>query len=196
MSDAAKAEESKRAYKASKGTYTNSSGKAVEFDRNSGSAQQVKSLPKEKIDNHSERVQTFYGPPPANYAPVHYSDPFGPFFYLWLFDKASANDRAQWAYNHRSEMDDERWKDMCAKDKQLEARVKQLEAEKKEKDPNYVPAELQDNPDLMYDSDFVQAAGQKGHGFWFYFLWFIGIVTVIGVLYVLIFVINYQKFRL
>jgi hypothetical protein len=192
MSDAAKVEQSRRSYQASKGTYTNSAGKAVEFDRSSNSAQHVKDLPKEKVQDHSERVKSFYGPPPANYAPVHYSDPFGPFFYLWLFEKASANDRAQWAYNHRSEMDDERWKDMCAKDKKLEARVKQLEAEQKEKDPNYVPTGLEDS-DLMYDTDFVQAAAAPIHGFGYYLLWtcfwIFVVVSVLGVLYILIFLV-------
>ena len=191
MSDAAKVEQSKRSYQASKGTYTNAAGKAVEFDKSSNSAQRVKDLPKEKIQDHSERVKSFYGPPPTNYAPAQYSDPFGPFFYLWLFEKASANDRAQWAYNHRSEMDDERWKDMCAKDKKLEARVKQLEAEQKEKDPNYVPTGLEDS-DLMYDTDFVQAAATPEHGFGYYFLWFcfwvFVVAIVVGILYFLIFV--------
>lgn len=88
----------------------------------------------------------------------HYSDPFGPFFYMWLFQNASSNDRAQWAYNHRSEISDDRWRDMVTKDAQLEARVKQLEAEKAPRDPKYVPPEMKGNEDLMYSEEFVKAA--------------------------------------
>jgi len=118
-----------------------------------------KTVTHERYITYETRYHDFYGPYGYAGRPmVYYSDPFGPFFYLWLFDRCTADERARWAYNHRSEMDDARWRDMVRRDADLEARVRALEAEKKARDPNYVPPAMKDNPDLMYNPDFVNAA--------------------------------------
>jgi hypothetical protein len=111
----------------------------------------------ERYITRSTRVETFYGPTYIHRPTVYYSDPFGPFFYLWLLDR-SLDDRARWAYHHRQQMDDARYRDMVAKDAALEARIRQLEAEKLQRDPNYVPAAMKDQPDLMYNDAYVNAA--------------------------------------
>ena len=49
------------------------------------------------------------------------------FFWMWLMETADANERAAWAYNHRSNISDTEWQALCKKDSNLEARVKQLE---------------------------------------------------------------------
>jgi len=118
-----------------------------------------KTVTHERYITYETRYHDFYGPYGYAGRPmIYYSDPFGPFFYLWLFDRCTAEERARWAYNHRSEMDDARWRDMVKRDADLEARVRALEAEKRARDPNYVPAAMKDNPDLMYNPDFVNAA--------------------------------------
>jgi len=116
-----------------------------------------KTVTHERYITYETRYNDFYGPYMGRPV-VYYSDPFGPFFYLWLFERCSAEERARWAYNHRDQLDDARYRDMVKRDADLEARVRALEAEKKARDPNYVPSGLSDNPDLMYNKDFVNAA--------------------------------------
>jgi hypothetical protein len=110
----------------------------------------------EQYANRPERKRQVFGPmQPAN--PPVFRDPFGPFFYLWLLERATADDRARWAYNHRAEMDQARWADMVGRDPQLEARVRQLEAQGRPADPTYVPEPIKHDPDLMYNDGYVAA---------------------------------------
>jgi hypothetical protein len=88
---------------------------------------------------------------------VVYHDPFNSFFWWWMLDR-SLNDRANWAYHHRYDMDDARYHELLAHDATLQARITQLEAQNVPRDPTYVPAELKDNPDLMYTDNYVSAA--------------------------------------
>ncbi len=90
-------------------------------------------------------------PPPV----IIYQDPYSNWFWWWLL----AQDRdtcAWWAYHHQRDMDATRYRDLLAKDQQLEARIRELEAKKAPRDPTYAPPGL--DPDLMYDDGFVEAA--------------------------------------
>jgi hypothetical protein len=53
-------------------------------------------------------------------------------------------------------MDATRYRDLLAKDKQLEARIRELESKKVPRDPTYTPSGL--DRDLMYDDGFVEAS--------------------------------------
>jgi hypothetical protein len=86
---------------------------------------------------------------------VVYNDPFGGFFWWWLLDQSLEN-RAQWAYHHRHTMDSTRYQALVEHDAELEARVRQLEAEKVATNPNFVPAGV--DRDLMYSDRYVQRA--------------------------------------
>lgn len=77
----------------------------------------------------------------------HYSDNLSPFFWMWLMDR-NADERAAYAYNHRNDMDKERYNDLLKKDADLEKKVKELEAKGVKADPNYKPAGI--DSDLMY----------------------------------------------
>jgi len=78
----------------------------------------------------------------------HYQhDNYSPFFWMWLMER-SADERAAFAYNHRNDMDKERYADLLKKDAVLEQKVKELEAKNVKPDPNYKPQGI-DN-DLMY----------------------------------------------
>ncbi|MGH7173258.1 MAG: hypothetical protein ACRELG_23500 [Gemmataceae bacterium] len=95
----------------------------------------------------------FPNPPPPPV--VIYRDPYSNWFWLWLLTR-DRDTRALWAYHHQSDMDAARYRDLLAKDQQLQARVRELEAKKAPRDPTYAPPGL--DPDLMYDDGFVEAA--------------------------------------
>jgi hypothetical protein len=85
---------------------------------------------------------------------VVYHDPYSSFFWWWLLAQ-SLDQRAGWAYNHRADMDPQRYRDLLSTDRELEARVRQLEEQKTPRDPTYSPPGL--DPDLMYTDNYVDA---------------------------------------
>jgi hypothetical protein len=112
-------------------------------------------LDRQRWENRELRRRDFFGryytsPPPV----VVYHDPYSNFFWWWLLDR-SLDERAYWAYNHRQSMDERRYHDLLAHDANLEARIRQLEAEHVPHDPTYRPGNL--DPDLMYSNSYVDA---------------------------------------
>jgi hypothetical protein len=101
------------------------------------------------------RREVFVNPPTPPAPVVVYHDPYSNWFWWWLLTR-DQNTRAAWAYNHQTDMDPARYRDLLAKDQQLEARIRDLEAKKQPRDPTYSPAGV--DPDLMYDDGFVEAA--------------------------------------
>lgn len=109
----------------------------------------------QRYTTYDNRSTVFYG----GYAPQPFHDMFSPFLMGYLLSSAmNSQSRGDWAYNHRDEMDPARYQALLEKDADLAARVKQLEAQKAVRDPNYVPPGMQDNPDLMYSKDAVAMA--------------------------------------
>jgi len=108
-------------------------------------------LSEPKVQQEKQRTfyNVYYSRPQVVREVHYYNDSFNPFFMLWLLDR-SANDRALWAYHHRDQMDNERYKELLAKDADLEKHIKDLEAQGIKKDPNYKPQGVDD--DLMYNS--------------------------------------------
>lgn len=105
----------------------------------------------------------------------HYRDSYNPYFMLWLLDRSS-DERAMWAYHHRSDMDKDRYNELLKKDATLENKVKELEAKGLVKDPNYKPQGV-DN-DLMYKSDDEV---KKDSGFaWGALLSWLGVIALIS----------------
>jgi hypothetical protein len=144
---------------APKAAYTDAQGSQHRIDPADQGVQTLRrQVTPEQYTHRTERAGDFFGTQYRNIPVVQYHDPFGPFFYLWLLDRCTSNDRAEWAYHHRAQMDQARWADMVRGDAQLEARVRQLEAERRPVDPAYVPAALKNNPDLMYNDAYVTAA--------------------------------------
>ena len=124
---------------------------------------------------------------------VTYNDPFSGFFWLWLLDR-SLNDRAQWAYHHRSDMDASRYQALMATDTNLEARVRQLEMQKTPVDPKYAPNGI--DRDLMYSDQHVHRAyvtrpttsGKAS-------FWLILIPTAIGAAWFMIWLVFYKRWK-
>lgn len=104
-----------------------------------------------------ERRRKVFVPPPVPPAPavVIYRDPYSSWFWWWLLAQ-NLDTRAAWAYHHQADMDAARYRDLLAKDRQLEARIHELEAKKVPRDPTYAAPGV--DPDLMYDDGFVEAA--------------------------------------
>jgi hypothetical protein len=121
----------------------------------------------------------------------------------WLLsDAINSHERALWVYNHQNEMDQARYNEMLRRDARLQAEIDQLKAQNAARDPGYVPVAMRDNPDLMYNKDFVDASynpvevptnnhqehgGGDSSGVGMFFLWlFVGLV-VVGILGVFIY---------
>jgi hypothetical protein len=84
-----------------------------------------------------------------------YHDSFNPFFWMWLMDRGQ-RDRDLWVYNHRDEMDQDRYRDLVRKDADLERRLNDLDKQGVARDPSYTPPGV--DQDLMYDDNQVQRA--------------------------------------
>jgi hypothetical protein len=152
--------ESRKAYVAAqkpRQTYTTPEGTPKPIDPKDRQITELRNqLNQERWVNHQSRAQVFY----TTYYTrpvVYYNDPYNSFFWWWLLDR-SLDDRAYWAYHHRYDMDDARYQALLAHDAALQARITQLDMQKLPRESTYVPPGLQDNPDLMYTDDYVNAA--------------------------------------
>lgn len=157
--DAAQAkarEESKQKYikgPTAKKSYTTPKGKEIEINHNSKSVEQIRNMDHKTYVTREVRIHntysSYYGRPP-----VTFNDSYNTFFWYWLLDR-SLDERANWAYHHRLEMDEARYKELLSKDAKLESKIKQLEQEKLTIDPNYVPTGI--DPDLQYNDEYVDS---------------------------------------
>jgi hypothetical protein len=86
---------------------------------------------------------------------VVYRDPFSSWFWWWLLAQ-SVDQQARWAYHHKDQMDEARYRDLLSKNKELETKVKELEEKKVPRDPTQKPEGL--DIDLMYTPEYVDAA--------------------------------------
>lgn len=139
-----------------KENYTTPKGNSVTINKDDKKVIQIRNISEEKWVTREAREHNvynyYYSHPPTTI--IHYNDPYNTFFWLWLLDR-SIDERARWAYNHRYDMDDARYRDLLAKDKALEGRIRKLEAEKKQRDANYVPSGI--DADLQYTDEYVDA---------------------------------------
>lgn len=92
-----------------------------------------------------------------------------------------------WVYNHRSEMDDQRYQELKSKNAQLEQKVKELEQKGVVKDPTYAPPGI--DHDLMYSDDYVKSVREEDDHSTFWI--FLGLLTLVGVGFV-IYAVNKQ----
>lgn len=163
MSTAAKKEESRQKYQAAtapKPSYTppGPSGKSQPVKADSPHVQTVRrTVTHERYVTYDNRASVFYG---GYYGhPVYYNDPFSPFLWGWIMsDAINSHQRALWMYHHQYDMDSARYQAMLAKDAQLQAEINALKAQNLARDPNYVPPQMQENPDVMYSKEFVDAS--------------------------------------
>jgi hypothetical protein len=211
MSNDAKRVESQKRYQAAttpKSTYTSkgADGKTVQqtIRPDSPQVQTVRrTVTHERYVTYDNRASVFYG---GYYgSPMYYHDPFSPFLMGWIMsDAINSHQRAMWMYHHQSDMDQARYDEMLRKDAKLQAEIDQLKAQNIARDPSYVPPEMADNPDLMFNKDFVDASynpvevetntpsGSSGAGavFGWMFIFFV-VVVVVGLAVYFLFMKEY-----
>jgi hypothetical protein len=135
----------------------------------------LKQQPKEVYTTRTVRQKTVFNNYYQAPQPVVYRDTsWNPFFWMWLLDHPTR--QADWVYNHRSELSDERYRDLLAKNKDLESQIKALEDKKAVKDPNYAPPEI--DKDLMYSDDYVKEV-QKDSKSFDWILWLLIPISVL-----------------
>lgn len=161
LSSSGKTADSQKRYVAAttpKATYKTPGPKGVEKPLNSSSPQvkQIRStVNHDRYVNYDTRSTQFYG----SSSPSFFQDSYSPFLMGWILsDALSSQDRAAWAYHHQSDMDKERYEEMLKKDAKLQAEIDALKAQNVTPDPNFVLPQMKDNPDLMYNKEFVKAA--------------------------------------
>lgn len=103
----------------------------------------------------TRQSSTFSGYSPAG----SYSDSISPFFWGFLLSQ-SLQSQAAWAYHHKDEMSEERYRDLVAKNAALGAELEKLKGQ--EKDPNYTPKGV--DPDLMYKEEVVAEEPEMSWG--------------------------------
>jgi len=171
---AQRAQSSKSLYEQTNGVFNGS---------RTATAQRVGPVNQETIETRPVRQREVF----SQYAtqPVTiYHDSFNPFFWMWLMDRGQ-RDRDLWVYNHRDEMDQERYRDLARKDADLEHRLNDLENQGVARDPSYTPSGV--DQDLMYDDNQVQRAYAENQSHARWGLLFIGLVGI-ALVYLMFFV--------
>jgi hypothetical protein len=103
------------------------------------------------------RFQTCYGPRYSYYSSrprFYYHDPINDIFWYWLLDQ-SIDVQAQWAYNHREQLDDARYQSLLNQNAAISARMLMLQSQGVTRDPSYTPRGM--DPDLQYSDDYVKS---------------------------------------
>jgi hypothetical protein len=151
-------EESRQAYTQGsrpKPSYTDGKGESKPIDPTDRRVEDLRrDLDRERYRNREQRRRDTFDPYWSRPVVV-YHDPYSSLFWWWLMSQ-SVQTQAQWAYNHRSAMDEARYRDLLAQNRELEEKVKELEARGEPRNPSYTPPGLE--PDLMYTDEYVDAA--------------------------------------
>lgn len=172
MSQSAKKEQSRIKYEATKpketvtykpaptpkSTYTTPTGQTQTIKKDAPQVQTVRNyVTHERYVTYDNRASSFYG---SYYGrPTYYNDSYSPFLMGWILsDAINSQQRATWMYHHQNDMDQARYNEMLARDSQLRAEIEALKAQNIARDPSYVPPQMADNPDVMFDKEFVEAS--------------------------------------
>lgn len=159
-------------------------GKEIKIDPKDQKIKNLRSqLSQERWANRELRQQQFYSVY-ASRPLVVYNDPYSSMFWYFLLDR-SIEQQAMWAYCHKADMDAARYSALLARDTRLAAKVKQLEAEKAARDPNYVIPGM--DPDLQYSDEYVDAVVNPQpaprYSGWICLWTFIGLLVIVLIVY-------------
>ena len=149
----------------------------TKYKANPESYNYLKSQPKEVYTSRPARQQTVFHNYRNQQPTVIYQDRgWNPFFWMWLMDRP--NQQAEWVYHHRSELSDERYKDLLTKNKDLEGQLKAIEEKKIPKDANFAPKEI--DKDLMYSDEMAKESQEEEKTDYSWLWWFIGTPIILG----------------
>jgi len=81
---------------------------------------------------------------------------YSPLFWYVLLDW-NVQRQAQWMYHNQNTLNQAIYQEQLAKNAALRAEIERLKATSTPINPNYVDPEFQDNPDLMYSDEYVNA---------------------------------------
>jgi hypothetical protein len=106
----------------------------------------------------------------------------------------SLDERANWAYHHRYDMDPARYQALVSDNKELEQRVQQLESQQVKRDTNYTPANL--DRDLMYSERHVtQAYSNRPTRGGAVAFWLLAIPTALGVGFFMVWLVFFKRWQ-
>jgi hypothetical protein len=179
LSSAAKHEESRIKFKAA-------NGKEVEINSDSHAAKVARSLPPERIQNHTIIVEKhyhdYYGPRYDYYLSqpiVYVGGGYSSLFWYAMLDW-DMNRRAAWLYNHQNDIDAQLYQQQL-QNAELRGRIEQLQRSGAP-DVSYVDKDFRDAPDAQYDTEFVKNASivHEGVGAGVVLAWIFGILVIVG----------------
>jgi hypothetical protein len=180
-------------------TYSTPNGKPVAIDRDESSYWKGR-LDQSRLQRQEERRRYFYGAQYDYYnrrPQTYYDDAIDREFWWWLRDQPPAV-QAQWAYNHRYDVDSRRYNDLMT-NAAIVAMISEMESQRRARDRYWAPSGLE--PDLMYNKAYLQTAvqadpavynstpsngGGVGHALWvfvkvIFWIAFIGILVCVAV---------------
>ena len=158
--------QTKTATKPPKKSYVSSSGKTVNVRSKSKAVQSIRSKPSsyytperrtERVTNHIHHYHyshphSWYYSQPSFYVGGGYSSAFWYMMMEW-----NAERRARWLYNNQSNIEQSAY-ERGMKDAAVAAEIAKLKAQNVKPSGDYIDSEFEDNPDLMYSQDYVEAA--------------------------------------
>lgn len=104
------------------------------------------------VVHHYNHPYDYYYSRPVSYGIGPYSNAF-----WWMMSEWSAERRAQWLYNHQSELSAQAYAD-AVRDQEVQRRIAALEAQKVARNASYVDPEFASDPSDVYDQAYVEAA--------------------------------------
>jgi hypothetical protein len=119
-------------------------------------------------------------------------------FWWMMMTDWTAERRAYWLYHNQANIERDAY-ERGMKDAAVAAEIAKLKAQGVKPNPDYVDKEFSDNPDLMYDQDYVEAAynpvvvEEHSSGVGTVLLWFLVIIIAGAVVCILVFKVRWGR---
>lgn len=147
-------------------SYVSASGKSVNVRKDSTAVKTMRSRPSTDYTPAARTQRTEVHITNYGYShPYSYYHSHSPYYmgggyssaYWWMMMEWDANRRARWLYHNQSNIESAAYQ-KGMQDAAVATEIARLKAEGTSADSNYIDKEFADNPDLMYDQEYVEAA--------------------------------------
>jgi hypothetical protein len=149
-----------------KDSYKRPDGKEIKIDTKSDAVTKIRNRPstdytperrrtrveEHVVVHHYHHPSVWYYQQPTVYIGGGYSSSF-----WWMMMEWDAQRRAEWFYHNRDRIDRDAYNRGVA-DAEVRARLADLERRQAQRNPNYIDRDFANNPDLMYEDGYVEAA--------------------------------------